>query len=207
MQYCSLQHQILLLSPVTSTARYCFCFGSIPSFFLELFLHWSPVAYWAHTDLGSSPFSILSFCLFILFMGFSRQEYWSGFPFPSPVDHILSECVVLSYLLIIIYHWASQVVLVVKNLPASAVDIRDKDSIPGLGRSPEEGKGNFTPVFFPGEPHRQRSLVGYSPWGHKESDTAECTGHTHHNWLCRRPLADGQIHFFWCKWSTGEGNG
>ena len=46
MQYCSLQHQILLLSPVTSTVGYCFCFGSIPSFFLELFLHWSPVAYW-----------------------------------------------------------------------------------------------------------------------------------------------------------------
>ena len=32
-----------------------------------------------------------SFCLFILFMGFSRQEYWSGLPFPYPVDHILSE--------------------------------------------------------------------------------------------------------------------
>ena len=31
------------------------------------------------------------FCLCILFMGFSRQEYWSGLPFPSPVDHILSE--------------------------------------------------------------------------------------------------------------------
>ena len=91
MQYCSLQHQILLLSPVTSTTGYCFCFGSIPSFFLELFLHWSPVAYWGPNDLGSSSFSILSFCLFILFMGFSRQEYWSGLPFPSPVDHILSD--------------------------------------------------------------------------------------------------------------------
>ena len=45
MQYCSLQHRTLLLSPVTSTAGYWFCFGSIPSFFLELFLHWSPVAY------------------------------------------------------------------------------------------------------------------------------------------------------------------
>ena len=91
MQYCSLEHQTLLLSPVTSTAGYCFCFGSIPSFFLELFLHWSPVAYWARTDLGSPSFSILSFCLFILFMGFSRQEYWSGLPFPSPVYHILSD--------------------------------------------------------------------------------------------------------------------
>ena len=35
----------------------------------------SPVAYWAPTDLGSSSLSVLSFCLFILFMGFSRQEY------------------------------------------------------------------------------------------------------------------------------------
>ena len=91
MQYCSLQHRTLLLSLVTSTAGYCFCFGSMPSFFLELFLHWSPVAYWAPTDLGSFSFSVLSFCLFILFMGFSRQEYWSGLPFPSPVDHILSD--------------------------------------------------------------------------------------------------------------------
>ena len=91
MQYCSLQHQTLLLWPVTSTAGYSFCFGSIPSFFLELFLHWSPVAYWAPTNLGSPSFSVLSFCLFILFMEFSRQEYWSGLPFPSPVDHILSD--------------------------------------------------------------------------------------------------------------------
>ena len=29
--------------------------------------------------------------LLILFIGFSRQEYWSGLPFPSPVDHILSD--------------------------------------------------------------------------------------------------------------------
>ena len=91
MQYCSLQHRTLLLSPVTSTTGHCFCFGSFPSFFLELYLHWSPIAYWAPTDLGSSSFSILSFCLFILFMGFSRQEYWSGLPFSSPVDHILSD--------------------------------------------------------------------------------------------------------------------
>jgi len=66
MQYCSLQHLTLLLSPLTSTAGYSFCFGSIPSFFLELFLHWFPVAYWAPTDLGSFSFSILSFCLFII---------------------------------------------------------------------------------------------------------------------------------------------
>ena len=66
-------------------------FGSIPSFLLELFLHSSPVAYWAPTDLGTSSFSVLSFCLFILFMGFLRQECRSGLPFPPPVDNVLSD--------------------------------------------------------------------------------------------------------------------
>ena len=59
--------------------------------FVELFLHSSLVAYRVLTHLGSSSFSVISFCLFILFMVFSRQEYWNGLPFPSPVDHILSE--------------------------------------------------------------------------------------------------------------------
>ena len=103
IQY-SLQHQTLLPSPVASTAGCCFCFGSIPSFFLELFLHWSPVAYWAPTDLGSSSLSVLSFCLFILFMGFSRQEYWSRLPFPSPVDHILSELPTMIHLSWVVLH-------------------------------------------------------------------------------------------------------
>ena len=91
MQYCFLQHRILLPLPITSTTGHCFCFASVSSFFLELFLYSSPVAYWAPTYLVSSSFTLLSFCLFILFMGFSKQEYSSGLPFPSPVDHVLSE--------------------------------------------------------------------------------------------------------------------
>ena len=102
MQCCSLHHWTLLPSPVTSTTGWFFCvfvcFGSIPSFFLELYLHWSPVAYWAPIDLGSSSFSVLSFYLFILFMGFSRQECWSGLSFPSPVDHVLSELSTITHL-------------------------------------------------------------------------------------------------------------
>ena len=47
---------------------------------------------------GSSSFSVLSFHLFIQFTGFSRQEYWSGLPFPSPVDHVLSEFFTLTHL-------------------------------------------------------------------------------------------------------------
>ena len=45
--------------------------------------------------------------------------------------------------------------------------------IPGLGRSPEGGHGKPTPVFLPGESLGHRSLVGYSPWDCKESDTTE----------------------------------
>ena len=51
---------------------------------------------------------------------------------------------------------------VVKNLPASAGEV---GSIPGLGTSPGEGNDNPLQVFWPGESHGQRILVGYSPWG------------------------------------------
>ena len=98
MQYCSLQHQAFFPSPDTFTTGCCFCLGSVSSSFLKLLLHCSPVAYWAPTDLGSSSFSVLSFCLFILFVGFSRQEYRSGLPFPSPVDHVLSELSTMTHL-------------------------------------------------------------------------------------------------------------
>ena len=96
MQYCSLQHRTLLPSLVTSTAGCCFCFSSVSSFFLELFLHSCPVAYWAPTNLGSSCFNVISFCFFIVFMGISRQEDWSGLPFLSPVDHVLSELSIMT---------------------------------------------------------------------------------------------------------------
>ena len=49
--------------------------------------------------------------------------------------------------------------------------------IPGLGRSPGRKAWQATPVFLPGESQRQRSLAGYSPWGHKESDTTERLSH------------------------------
>ena len=91
IQCCSSQHQTLLPLPATSTTVCCFCFGSVSSFFLELFIYWSPVAYWAPTDLGILSLSFLSFCLFLLFLEFSMQESWSGLPFPSSVDHVLSE--------------------------------------------------------------------------------------------------------------------
>ena len=63
--------------------------------------------------------------------------------------------------------------LVVKNPLANAGDIRDVGSIPGSGRSPWRRAWQPTQVFLPGESHGQKSLVGYSPWGAKESDMTE----------------------------------
>ena len=51
------------------------------------------------------------------------------------------------------------VLLVVKNLPANAGDIRDMDTVPGLGRFPGEGNGNPL-IFLPGKSQGHRSLVG-----------------------------------------------
>ena len=52
----------------------------------------------------------------------------------------------------------------------SASSVGDLGSIPGSGRFSGEGKGN---PLLPGKSHGLRSLVGYSPWGCKESDTTE----------------------------------
>ena len=96
------------------------------------------------------------------------------------------------------FTWASQMVLVVKNPPANAGDIRDMGLTQGWEDSLEEDmvthssilsfffflkfiyfqlKANWgmepTPVFLPGEFHGQRSQAGYSPRGCKESDMTE----------------------------------
>ena len=64
----------------------------------------------------------------------------------------------------------------VKNLPAHAGDTGDPGFIPGSGRSPWRRAWQPTPVSLPGEPHGHRILVGYSPWGLKESNMTERLG-------------------------------
>ena len=60
----------------------------------------------------------------------------------------------------------------------SNCNVRDSGSIPGLGRYPGEGDRLPTPIFWPGEFHRQGIPVSYSPWCYKESDTTERLTHT-----------------------------
>ena len=75
-----------------------FCFGPVTSFFLELLViapNSSPGSildiFQPGSGAGVSSSSVTSFCLFILFTGFSWEEYWRGFPFLTPVVHVLSE--------------------------------------------------------------------------------------------------------------------
>ena len=64
---------------------------------------------------------------------------------------------------------ASLIAQLVKNLPAM-----QETRVQFLGREdPLEKEWQPTPVFLPGESYGQRSLVGYSPWGHKRLGMAE----------------------------------
>ena len=66
----------------------------------------------------------------------------------------------------------------VENLPANVGDKRDLGWIPGSRKIPWRGKWQSTPAFLAGNFHGQRSLVGYSPWGHRVRHNW-VTGHTH----------------------------
>ena len=62
----------------------------------------------------------------------------------------------------------------VKNVTANAGDIKRLGFDPWVRNIPWRA-WQPTPVFLPGESHGQRSLVDYSPWGRRESDTTEAT--------------------------------
>jgi len=53
----------------------------------------------------------------------------------------------------------------------SACQCRRHGFVPGVGKIPRRRAWQPTLVFLPGESQGQRSLAGYSPWGHKGSDT------------------------------------
>ena len=65
---------------------------------------------------------------------------------------------------------------------------------PWVRKIPWSRKWQPTPVFLPGKSHGERSLAGYSPWGHKESDTTE---HRHADDLCRISLPISLNRFHW----------
>ena len=91
MQYCSLQHRTFT-SITSHIHNWALFLPWLHLFILSDFI--SPL--FSSSILGTYQsgefiFQCHIFCPFILFMGFSRKEYWSGLPLPFPVDHVLSE--------------------------------------------------------------------------------------------------------------------
>ena len=86
-------------------------------------------------------------------MGFSRQEYWSGVPLPS--EHQKS--------MYLGFPGGS-------DGKVSACNAGDPVFHPWVRKIPWRWAWQLTPTFLPGESHGQRSLVGYSPQGPKESN-------------------------------------
>ena len=121
-------YRTLLSLPDTSTTECHFCSGPDPSFSLELFLYSSPVAYWTPSDLGDS--SSISFCIFILFMGFSRKEYWSRLPFLAPGDHVLPELFTMTCPSWVVLHsTAHSFIELCKPLPHTKAVIHEGDEL------------------------------------------------------------------------------
>ena len=89
---------------------------------------------------------------------------------------------------------ASQVDLGVKNLPANVGEAGDTVSIRKI---PWRRKGQPSPVFLPGKSYGQRSQVGYSPGGHKESDMTEWLNtHVNTHVFFNRSSLNGHLGYF-----------
>ena len=87
----------------------------------------------------------------------------------SPNTLVLGSINILPCLL-----WASQVAVVVKNLPANSGDVKEMGLIPGLGRTPGGGHGNPLSTFAWTLPWTE-DPGGYSLQGGKESDVTGAT--------------------------------
>ena len=92
------------------------------------------------------------------------------------------------------------------NGKESTCNEEDLGSIPGLWRSPGEGHGNWLQYSCLENPYGQRSLVGYSPWSRKESDTSgwlspahsTATAESYHK-LIPGPIKRGRT-FYYNQW-------
>ena len=123
---------------------------------------------WVHASNSLQPYELAHQTP--LSMGFSRQEYWSGLPWPSPggSSHV-------SYVSCI-----SKQVLYHRDFPGGlegkasvCLQCRRPGFDPQVGKISWRRKWQPTPVLLPVKCHRWRSLLGYSPWDRKELHTSE----------------------------------
>ena len=68
---------------------------------------------------------------------------------------------------------------------------------PWVGKIPCRRARQPTPVFLPGESHGERSLAGYSPWGHKELDMIEAAEHAHIRYMNIAQLVYTSLTILW----------
>ena len=98
--------------------------------------------------VGSLFSSIISFCLFILSMGFSRQESWTGLPFLFPVDCVLSELFTMTHL-----SWVALCGMAHSFIELYKLLCHEKAII-------HEGGGGGHPVYFTKfEPRREKVKI------------------------------------------------
>ena len=83
----------------------------------------------------------------------------------------------INILYTLFYIWGISLAIRHLNPPAKVGDVKRCKFGHWVGKIPWRWKWQPTPIFLPGEFHGRRSLAGYSPWGHEESDTTEATKH------------------------------
>ena len=131
-------------------------------------------------------------------MGFSRENFWNGLPFPSPgdlpnpgiksVSHMSSTLAGRFFTTSATCLGTPLKILLGPYYISNGKSFPDSFVILSFWFDPRR-QWHPTPVLLPGKSHGRRSLVGCSPWGCEESDTTE--------WL----------HFHFSLSCTGEGNG
>ena len=176
MQYCSLQHRILLSSANISTAEGHFCFGPVASFFLALLVvvvHSSPVAYWTPSNMGTSFFWCHTFLPFYTAHEILTASILEWFAIPSSSGshfvrilhydvsflggHKRGVCVVPDYFDLLIYNQEMENKGTTEDEMAGW---HHRLNGHGFGWTPGVGDG-------------QGGLVCCGSWGHKELDTTE----------------------------------
>ena len=108
-------------------------------------------------------------------LGFSREEHWSGLPFPSPMHESEKWKWKWSCVWLLATPWTAAYQAPPSmgfsrqeywsGLPLPSLQHRRHGFNPWIRKMPWERKWQFTPIFLPGKSHAQRSLVGYSPQG------------------------------------------
>jgi len=141
-----------------------------------VFHHWGRLSYLSlllfgtlHSNACIFPFLL---CLSLLFFShlFVRPHQTTILPFFFLGMVLITITHTHTHTHTHMYIWISQVAQVVKNLPMH-VDAKRHQFDPWVGKIPWRRKWQPTPVFLPRKSHGQRSLAGYSPWGHKELGT------------------------------------